>query len=448
MLLINPSRGYYYFLPSAGLAYLAAVLERAGAGVRIIDSQVEADHIPKLLAAARRHRMAGLSVNIGNIRWAIKISRLLRRFEPQVKIVMGGPYASAIHSRLIPEHADIVVHGEGESVIVDIARDVDPAAIQGVSYWDGERIRATVARDPIDGLDEVPWPAWHHTRPAAYNFPAKAWPVAPVITSRGCPHRCINCTHIVHGYKLRARSPESVVDEMEYMVRRFRLREIQIWDDNFTFSSSRAKEICERIIRKNLNVALSVPNGIRADGGDEEMFRLMKRAGFYLVSIGVESGVQEIVDKLGKKLNLAKVRPTVERLNRSGLHVNLFFMLGLPWDTRATMRETIDFAKSLPVHMAHFHVTMPFPGTELFDLVERDGRFLQRPEVFFPTYQGIQPVYEIYDLTARDVREMAKRAYIEFYMRPAQVYRFLTKGIKYRRSTRGLWTFGKRVLWG
>ncbi len=435
MLFINPLYNHLYSLPAPGTAYLAGYLEKQNyQGIEILDLQHRKNCKKEILNRIFSHKYIGISVNIGTIDSAIKTAKIIRNHNKENIIIMGGPYASMIPDKLIPEYADIVVHGEGEHILRDILAEVTINEINGISFLNGSRIVTTAPRPNITDLDALPFPAWHLLDLKQYNFPSGKRPMLPIITSRGCPYKCINCTHIVHGYNFRQRSPENIVDECEYLIKRFSIREIQIWDDNFTFSPDRVIETCNLILKKNIKVHFSCPSGIRADIGTPEMFKIMKRAGFYFVSLGVESGNQEIVNKLGKNLDLEKVKYTVGLLNDVGIRINLHFMLYLPWDTEKTIEKTINFAKSLKVHLAHFHMTTPFPGTELYNIIKKDGNLFNKSDFMFSTYQSSKPSFEVYGLTRKNAKKMIAKAYLQFYLRPSQIIRFLTKKFNYYRN--------------
>jgi len=249
-----------------------------------------------------------------------------------------------------------------------------------------------------------------------------------MMTSRGCPFKCINCTKLVHGYRYRERSIPNIMGEIDYLVERFGIEEIHFWDDLFTYKPERVKELCRSIInRKYKKLRFALPGGIRADINDREMFKLMREAGFYTVIVAVESGVQRIIDSLGKRLDLKKVKPTVDTLKELGFRVGAFFMLGTPYDNSETMRKTIDFARKLKVHHAYFFITIPFPGTKLYDLVKAEGRFLQDMRLCSRAYDEGKAVYEFGQLKAEDVNRIFKNAYREFYFRPDQIWRTATK---------------------
>jgi len=426
MLLINPSSKFksWYAYPNLGTAYLASSLKKAGEEVAILDCQCQINPRQYLADTIKRHTTVGITVNVANINSALKIANLIRSTHPEKKIIMGGPLATAIPDQLLPRYADIVVLGEGEDTIVDIVTRSDPSEIKGIAYWDGG-IRTNPPRSLIDDLDRLPYPAWHLVDIACNKCPAPR-KMATMMTSRGCPFNCINCTKLVHGYRYRERSIPNIIGEIGYLVEQFGIEEIQFWDDLFTYKPERVKDLCRAIIKqKYKNLRFSLPGGIRADINDREMFKLMREAGFYMVIVAVESGVQKIIDSLNKQLDLDKVKPTINTLKELGFWVGAFFMMGTPYDNPETMRRTIDFAKRLKIHHANFFITVPFPGTKLYDLIEEKGRFCQDMRLHSWNYDGGKAIYEFGQLKAADVNIFFKKAYREFYFRPSQIWRIM-----------------------
>ncbi len=447
MILINPSSEFerWFTYPYLGTAYLASSLENAGEEVEILDCQSRENPRQYLSEALNRHSTVGITVNVANVSSALEIADLVRSTHPEKKIIMGGPLATAIPDQLLDRYADIVVLGEGEDTIVDIVAGIDPSEINGIAYRDGE-VRINPPRGFIDDLDRIPYPAWHLVDLEGNRCPVPR-KMAIMMTSRGCPFDCINCTKLVHGYRYRERSIPNIIGEIDYLVERFGIEEIHFWDDLFTYKPERVKELCRSIIRQNYkNLIFALPGGIRADINDREMFKLMRKAGFYTVIVAVESGVQKIVDSLGKRLDLKKVKPTVDTLKELGFRVGAFFMLGTPYDNYETMRKTIDFARRLKIHHAYFFITIPFPGTKLFDLVEEKGRFLQDMRLCSRVYDEGKAVYEFGQLKAADVNRIFKKAYREFYFRPSQIWRTGTKLLQDPASLFYMFQQGWRLL--
>jgi radical SAM superfamily enzyme YgiQ (UPF0313 family) len=411
-----------------GLGFIAAVIGKIGVESEIIDCQVTKEYEAEILQALHKYSVVGITATIGSISSAIEIATLIRQDSPKTRIIFGGPHPTAVYEKLIPKYADIVVLGEGEDTITELMQEEDLSRIKGIAYWDGS-LKVNERRPLIEDLDRLGFPAWHLFNLNKYRFIRAASPFASIMTSRGCPYQCIYCTKHVHGSKMRLRSVENVLSEIDYLVNSFGVKEIQIVDDNFAFSIERVKELCRLIIKRRYkNLRLTLSTGMRADCENDEMFHLLKQAGVYQIGFGIESGSQEVVNKIGKNLDLNIVRKSVAMAKKQGLEVRALFIIGLPFETKETLRETIKFAKSLKIDTVTFTMAMPFPGTSFYNLVKQEGRFLGDLEMDSASlYMGA--TYELDSLKADDMNKAQRNAYRQFYLRPSQFWRLLTTKI-------------------
>ncbi len=420
------------------LAYLAASLRSARVEVQVIDATAE--RLSNLVVARKllafNPDYIGITTNIGIMRRSLSLSKFIKQQFPRVKVIMGGPWATIESNFLLKRGlADIVVHGEGERTMVELVGALSTGTslhdVKGISFVRADGAITTTPVQPFIGnLDELPFPAWDLFPPSKkYQFLHRSQPFFPVMTSRGCPFDCIHCTKVVHGYKFRARSVENVVSELRYLKDNFNAKEIFIIDDNFNHDLDRAEKILDGIIREKFNFRIKFTNGIRADKLPERFVKKLKLAGTYAVNLGIESGNQEIVRKIGKGLDLKKVVESVRLLKRYGFIVGGFFMLGHPYDTAATMQQTISFARALDLDFPFFFKAVPFPGTKMYELVSKSGTFLihvdKNPSV--ETYNLKSPTYEIWNLHAKDVENTFSRAYKSFYLRPRKILSLLSQ---------------------
>jgi radical SAM superfamily enzyme YgiQ (UPF0313 family) len=439
MLLITPQHALWWDSPWLGPLYLAGQAERVGARAEVLDTQLEVNAAEAILGRLGDHDSVAITSNVATIANALEAAELVRQASPEKALILGGPHATVIYEDLLPGYADIVVLGEGEATFSDILRRQASAGarlpvdvleeIPGIAYWDGRQVRVTPPRPFIQDLDSLARPAWHLIDLGRYNFGHFRHVTATQITSRGCPFSCTNCAKMLHdGRRMRLRSIASVVDEMDYLYREHRVREIHFWDDNFTISVHRIIELCEAIIALGHDdLRLAILNGTRADIATPELYSTMRRAGFYWITISVESGDQECLNQLGKRLDLSKVPATVELARRHGFQTTLYFMIGLPWDTQETIQKTIDLARRLPADQVFFFMTLPFPGTPMYDYVEQHGRFLRDMKTGYTAYDAGEAVFEMPWLPAHEMERMYRRAYRQFYLRPSQFWRALRK---------------------
>ncbi len=243
--------------------------------------------------------------------------------------------------------------------------------------------------------------------------------------SRGCPFNCIYCFKGLFGYMWRARSPENVVKEWEWLINDINVEEIAIYDDIFNLSLERVNKIYDLILKKKLNLPHFFPNGLRAEFVNYQTLKKMKKAGCIRVAFGVETGSKRIMKTIDKRLDLNKVKKTFELCKKLDIESTAFFVLGLPGENRETMQETIDFAKELDPTFAQFTTLTPFVGTRVYDLIKREGELLEDWNVKFSGHYDKPKKFKLGELTPELLLEMKRKAYREFYFRPSYLLRNL-----------------------
>ncbi len=429
VVLINPVQSTAYSQPPVGLALLAAVLEREGYTVAVLEAnamKLQPEDMVPLVADAD---VIGLTAMTPTINTAIDAARYLKRAYPDLPVVLGGA-----HATLLPEETltmapeiDIIVRGEGEQAIIDLVsaltnkKPVDN--IPGISFrQNGKVISNPVNPESID-LDSLPFLAYHLLPWRSYRpHPphGRALPFAAIITSRGCPYRCSYCSKPIFGNKFRGQSPERVVDEVAYLKRDFSIKEFAFYDDVFTLNKKRAYAIAAEILKRELKILWTCET--RVNLVDKDLLRHLKQAGCYSIAYGIESGSQEILNTLDKDTSLEQAEEAVRFSREAGLQTIGYFMIGSPGESPESIRQTIEFAKKLKLDFAQFSVTTPFPGTKLYDLYLDSRKDDNIPWGNF-TYAGsaadITPVFESSLLSRDEIKYWTKRAYKEFYLRPS-----------------------------
>jgi radical SAM superfamily enzyme YgiQ (UPF0313 family) len=370
-LLINP----FYPLsenpsPPLGLAYLAAAMEKAGVEVEILDfvvfPYIEADFRSKL-KQFNPDIVAATAVTMTFDR-AVGIIQEARRCSPGCLTVMGGPHVTfcAEESLSAYPELDLVVLGEGEETIVEIAEEAGKERnwrhIPGLVFRQGESIVSTGKRShPID-VNTLELPARHLLALGRYR--ALGMPIS-MTTSRGCPHACIFCVgRKMVGAKVRYRDPVKVADEMETLAG-YGFCQINVADDLFTANARHCLAVCDEILKRNLNVKWT--SFARVDTVSLMVLQRMKDAGCQAVSFGIESGNAQILKTIRKGITLSQVIEAVSLCNQVGLLPHGSFILGLPGETPETLKETLAFGeklKKLGVSYG-FHLLAPFPGTRV-----------------------------------------------------------------------------------
>jgi radical SAM superfamily enzyme YgiQ (UPF0313 family) len=398
-------------LPPLSLTYLAGALKKAGIDVRILDFLVTQYHPKKLKREVEEYRpqLVGITCVTLNYPIARRMLKVCKAFDSNILTVIGGPHVTfALEETLLSSPwIDAIVIGEGERTLVELARAVAEGEsthnVPGVAFADGGMVVKTTPRSVIENLDELPLPARELLPMARYR--ALDAPCT-VITSRGCPYSCIFCSgHRMFGPKVRFRSPNLVVDEIEKLQRDFGLAKINIVDDTFTLNHNHTRAVCEEILRRNLKIKWSV--FARVDRISSELAQLMNRAGCEWVLFGVESADEAILKTIRKRITPDEVRCGVKIAAEAGIKVFNSFILGLPGESRETARKSLAFGDELYQKYGAkygFHMLTPIPGTELYERAKDYGiRILSRN---WARYNANEAITE----TPTMSREMVKEA--------------------------------------
>ncbi len=464
VLLINPGMnlerlgrvaGLLEPMPCIGIAYLAATLEQAGFLVRAVDMFAEGLGAEDILERVERFRpdVVGFTVMTPSAPVVSAVSTMIRRALPGVKVVLGGVHADVFASDLVASgEADVVVHGEGEHAIVELVQawaggSDDLSAIPGITWLAGGEPQRTAERPLNTALDDLPIPAWQLFPVHRYGllpFADIARPVLTISASRGCPYRCDYCSLLhSHGKRYRRRDLIRVVDEYELLVERFGVKQIGFVDPIFPLDKQDLPAFCDELIRRELPERCVWLSETRADRLDPETCRLMYAAGCRRVLLGIESGSARLLENVNKKLNIEQIREGVNNARAAGIQTVGLFMIGLPGETPAMSRETVEFAVSLDVDFAKFAITVPFPGSKLFadawqktlfrDDWENYVTFNTDPDALVWHPPGYDPAELI-----RIQRWSLRR----FYLRPRQIKRQLIEleTLKPRQLLRGLYS--------
>jgi radical SAM superfamily enzyme YgiQ (UPF0313 family) len=434
--LINPPQFTRYPQHPVGLALIAAILEKAGYPVTLLDANalgLKPEAIPALAAGAD---VIGLTAMTPTISTALKIAHNLKLASPGIKIVMGGAHATMLTQETMasaPE-IDVIIRGEGDEAVIEVMQALEAnrnlEGIKGISYRAEGKIHHTADRTSSVDMDSLPFPAYHRLPWKKYRpHPphGMSLPFAAIVTSRGCPYRCAYCSKPVFGSRFRAQSPARVVDELAYLKDRFGVKEVAFYDDSFTLDKKRVHAISEKILSSGLKITWTCET--RVNLVDKELLRYMKQAGCYALAYGIESASPEIIRTLHKDTTLEQVEEAVRHSREAGLQVIGYFMLGSPGETPDTIRQTINFAKRLKVDFAQFSVTTPFPGTELYDIYmqNRKESISWDNFVYAGTDNPTTPVFESDKLSRDDLKTWLRRAYREFYLRPAYFWQRLRR---------------------
>jgi radical SAM superfamily enzyme YgiQ (UPF0313 family) len=250
---------------------------------------------------------------------------------------------------------------------------LEMAGIKGVAWRNGEEIVVNATRPFIKSLDDLPMPLHEHLPLMKYRMPLIKGPFTFIVTSRGCTAGCIYCIkHVTYQYNVRLRSPRLLVDEIKYL-KSLGIKHIHMYADLFTVSREQVMELCRLLIEEKVGVTWT--SNSRVDYVDEEMLQQMGKAGCILISWGIESGSEQVLRHARKGAYPDKAERALRWAKAAGIMNWGYFIIGLPTETEATIRQTIDFAKKLPLDIALFHVAAPYPGTPFFFEVVKNNWF-------------------------------------------------------------------------
>lgn len=447
------------------LGYLGAVLRERGHEVVLRDQAAATLPNESVLAEIDRVRpdLVGISVLTGAWHTVVLLVRELRARRPDLRIVMGNTHAGVFADRILQEGlTDFVVHGEGEATLPALVEALETGGslsdVAGISFLEDGRVHRTPDRPPIEDLDTLPFPAWDLLDLTAWRYQKipmvnlRSHPV-PLMASRGCSHTCSFCSQDKVVRRFRKRRVERVVDEIAYMVDRFGFRAFGFNDSYFPWSDEVATEFCDRLRRQPWHRDVRWVTETRVDRVNDDMMAAMKAAGLHAIFYGFESGNPEVLDSLGKGTTVEQGREAVRIAHRHGVLVIGFFMIGIPGESREAVEDTVRFAVDTGVDIAKFAITVPYPGSKLFEQVKHREFSLDECDQFTSwfdwTGRSERPLWAPEGLDGRELVGLQRRAMMRFYGRPSYVLGALRKGLfSPREMALGGWLLMSRLAGG
>ncbi|MCX5677916.1 MAG: radical SAM protein [Candidatus Omnitrophica bacterium] len=427
VLLVKPYNQSDHIQPSLGLGYLASAIRKEH-DVMLLDCIKDNLTIDKFVPILKEHNpdILGLqcyTFDLPFIRLALRAAKNLNK---DIVTVIGGPHSSALPEATLKAEKDLdfLFVGEAEKGFPQLVNAVekgpkDFSGIPGLGFREGGAIKIN-PKIIVDDLDSLGLPAWDLIKPQEYPESQhgaffKQFPIAPIMVTRGCPYSCTFCAgKIVSGRKIRRRSIDNVLGEIKMLNKDFGIKEFHIIDDNFTMDKEYAKDLLRKLKELDLGMTWAVPNGVRMDALDDELLALMKETGLYMISLGIESGSDEVLRAMKKNITVAKIRECVNRIDRAGIDIAGFFILGFPDETVATIKQTIDFAVELPLKRANFFTYLPFPGTESYEKLLASGEL---KDVDWERFYFTNAAYVPRGITRKELKSLHRLAFAKFYLR-------------------------------
>jgi anaerobic magnesium-protoporphyrin IX monomethyl ester cyclase len=445
VLIVNPPSGLYrrddrcqsrvedqtvrIVFPPIDLAMLAAVARREGAEARIGDYPARGAGWEQYKTDLREFApdLVLFTVTTATIDADCETARIARERDAAIRTVARGELFERQGEAIFERFAalDLAIYGEVEETFARIVRDELPNDFVSALYRDPEsgRIVRRPGRAVIADLDALPLPARDLLDNTLYRSPETGNPLTVIHANRGCPSKCIFCpAGPLSDYRLRLRSPQSIVGELRECVEKFGIREFLFNGDTFTMNKRWVLELCDGIARAGLDVRWGCNS--RVDTMDSERAEAMRRAGCWVVAFGVESGDQDLLDRMKKGTKLDAARKAIATAKAAGLATHVFILIGLPWETRETLRRTYDFIRELDTDFFDINIATPLPGTELYDIVVREG--LYDPETS-ETGNYAHAVMGSYTLDKEFLTRWRRRALLRLYFRPHYIIRTLRR---------------------
>ncbi len=411
----------------------AAVLRDAGHEVAYLDCQPQGVSFDELVPRVIEHAPDLVVLYVEQIKMHVDRA-LADALKERTNVVVGfvGPFVTPLGTKVLEESAsaDFAIRGEYDEALLEVVEGIernDPTwrRTEGLSVRDPETgdVAEIGGYRHVQDLDALPFPAYDLVDFERYHESVfRRVPAATMITSRGCPYHCNYCwfPQTIYGHKWRAQSAERVVAEMRHLHDEFGVREIRVDDDIFELKRDRVLEICRRLQEKRLDLTWAPQ--CRPDKMDPELLTEMKKAGCSRILYGCESASQEILDKMHKNGKVEDIENATTWTKAAGIDVHNCFILGFPWDTRETVERTIEYAYNLNAEFCQFGIATPLPGTELMELVEREGALVSEDD--WSQHDGFSKAAVDYarsgngGLSQREIEEYATTAYRRYYLRP------------------------------
>jgi len=427
------ARGGAFYYPM-WLAYATGVLEERYKDVRLVDAIARKWSNEDVLRDIKKFApdLIVVDCNFSSLSNDIQVTKLLKESLPKATTVVVGPPTSQFPEKILHnEGIDIVARYEYDFTLLDIAQalneDGNLKDIKGISYKEGNKAihnpdRPPTTSEELDKMPFVPRVYKKHLNIRDYFLSESLYPEVQIFTGRGCPYRCSFCSwpETFTGRKYRARSPENIVDELEYIKTALpEIKDVRMEDDTFTVQQERIRKFCQAIRKRNLRINWTCQ--ARADL-DYETLRIMREAGCWLIVVGYESGNDEILNNIHKGITTQRARKFTHDAKRAGLMILGDFIIGLPGETKETAQKTIEFIKELKPNLLQVAIAMPIPGTEFYQWAKDNGFLVTENMEEAIDEQGYQKCVISYpDFPATEIERYVDKALREYYLSPSYI---------------------------
>lgn len=418
--------------PSLGLLHLASEVRLRGYVPSIIESDIFGWSVEDVVQQVLRERPAYVGITLFTVGvWnATLIARQIKAHLPETYIIIGGPHVSSLGKETMLKFSefDFAVQGEGELTLVELLEAIDQqkdlATVHGILYREHQELKVTPERVIQKALDHLPMPAWdllpdfpRNYNPAVYDFPSQ--PVATFSASRGCPFHCKFCDTSTFGASVRAYSSEMVYQIMKHLKDQYGVKHVIFVDDLFLASKRRTEMLCHLLLEKPLNMTWSCC--ARVDTVKPDILKLMKQAGCWEISFGLETGSNELLKKMDKVAEVEKSEQAVKWASEAGIRTKGLFMLGYPGENQQTIQETKDFIRRIPMTIMNLSKFTPYPGSPIYrELYQTNIR-----EDHWEKMNGMNFLWAPEGMTIEELDREYQRILLAFYRRPKLTWYYI-----------------------
>lgn len=439
--------------PPMGIVFLAAIVRQNGYSVKIIDANVERSSFKEIEEVLQDYRPSVVGISFTSLlsESAHLTARLIKEFNKDIIIMAGGYHPTVMPLEIINDtNFDFVCSGEGEVTFIEWLKKLESGEkdfnkVKGLVFKQGGQIVITPPRELIPELDILPMPAYDLLQINRYSSLASTRkPYVTYIRSRGCPFYCIFCgVQKMFTRRYRCQSPEKTISEIDILVNDFKIREINFKDSDFLINRDNVKKLCELLIAKNYDLIWTC--NARVDMVNDEILSLMKKSGCRLISFGVESGNQEVLDKLKKGITAQQTKEAVKLVRKHKIICAFDMILGGIGETRESFEQTLRFLRDLSPDYVAFSYLTAFPGSELYDEAVKNNWFIDGKN---DNYDYEELRLNATNLPNGELSKLYKKAFGSFYFRPGYILhrlRCLTVA-DFKNNLKGFWRIMKGFL--